>query len=134
MQLHSNLKLSAQCKAYAGEEDSLEKSDEEAPANIEAICKAKNILEDTVHDEMIEYFEICRKDHGATIPFFFKNLRNNTLYFKQAQLTLSHVEAMKNVLIEASKGDIYPQYLDQNPFLIKTLIIDDCQMSDEIFE
>ena len=37
------------------------------------------------------------------------------------------------MLAEAADKENYPQYLEGNPFLIKTLIIDECLMTDEVF-
>ena len=93
---------------YKEAEDSNEKSDEEYLTTIEAKCKSLNINSDTYHNEMIEYYQVQRPGLDPVIPLFFKNLRNNQIYFKKVHLSMAHATAMKNILIEASHKDKYP--------------------------
>lgn len=60
-------------------------------------------------------------------------LSKNTLHMRGMIVTFEQAVAMKNILVENAK--LESKYTpEENPFLIKTLIIDNCSMTDEIFE
>lgn len=80
----------------------------------------------------VEYFKVCRDKRVLAIPHLFKNMMPNIVFFKNMNINLEHATALKQLLIDTAQiEDVTPE---NNPFIIKTLVIDDCGMADEAFE
>ena len=62
-------------------------------------------------------------------PLLFKHMEDNFIYLKQQKVTLEQARAIKEILIQASSE----KDPTKNAFVIKSIVIDDCSMKDEVF-
>lgn len=99
---------------------------------------------------------MCRSQQIYPKPILFKFINNNLFHIKGVRINMGQAIAIKDALTQAMKpssiskpkshGDVSDDENDEfamdekklrdpehNPFLIKTLVIDDCGMSDEVF-
>lgn len=89
--------------------------------------------DDNFKGNYIEYFKNCNASEINPVPLLFKSLQSNTLYFKGMRVSFEQAIAIRRILEENAKLEKETTPKD-NPFLIKTLVIDDCGMTDKVFE
>lgn len=89
--------------------------------------------DDNYKGNYIDYFKEVYAQDVSPVPVLFKHLQENCLYLKGVRVGLEQAVAIKKILLENAKLEEHMSP-EENPFLIKTLVIDDCGMSDEVFE
>jgi len=89
--------------------------------------------DDNYKGNYIDYFKECHGRDINPVPTLFKHLQDNCLYLKGLRVSFEQAAAIKKILLENAKLEENTTPED-NPFLIKTLVIDDCDMDDKIFE
>ena len=64
-------------------------------------------------------------------------MNNNEIYLNRVHINQGQAIAIRDTLLEAAKvhqqKETVVSFLEANPFVIKTLIVNDCGMTDDIF-
>lgn len=68
------------------------------------------------------------------VPILFKNLKCNQLYLKGQRITLQQSKSIREVLKSVFNNTEYTIKANNCPYIIQSLVIDDCYMTDEVLE
>lgn len=97
--------------------------------------KAKELLGgtyDNFDSYEVEYFKYLGSSQKIMpVPLLFKHMDDNFIYLKGLKVTMEQAMAIKEILIQAAESG--SKSSEDSPFLIKTLVIDDCGMTDDVF-